>query len=52
MLGLPSATTWPGLEHLPHWRQNTEDVRTRKAGFPLEPRLPEYLAEHRRAARV
>ena len=46
VLGLPSAATWPELEHLPHWRQNTEDVRAQKPEHPPAPRLPEHLAEH------
>ncbi|KAK9822475.1 hypothetical protein WJX81_008266 [Elliptochloris bilobata] len=50
VLGLPSAATWPELEHLPHWRQNTEDVRSLKPEHPPAPRLPEYLAEHSAAS--
>ena len=46
VLGLPSAAAWPELEHLPHWRQNTEDVRAVKPEHPPAPRLPEHLAEH------
>ncbi|EIE26773.1 kinase-like protein, partial [Coccomyxa subellipsoidea C-169] len=30
VLGLPSVSSWPALEHLPHWRDNTENVRAQK----------------------
>jgi len=51
VLGAPDAAAWPELEQLPHWRQNTEGVRGRAPEHPPASRLPEYLAEHRRAPR-
>lgn len=50
MLGLPSASSWPTLEHLPHWRDNTENVRAHKLEYPTKSRLADVIAEYRRAA--
>ncbi len=47
VLGLPSAASWPTLEHLPHWRDNTENVRAQKPEFPVKSRLAEVIAEYR-----
>ncbi len=34
MLGHPSTKTWPDLEHLQHWHDNTENVRVKRAEYP------------------
>jgi hypothetical protein len=44
-LGAPSAAAWPGLEHLPHWRDNAEGVRGGRPEQPRRPRLAEHLAD-------
>ncbi|BDA40576.1 Cyclin-dependent kinase E-1 [Coccomyxa sp. Obi] len=46
VLGLPSAASWPALEYLPHWRDNTENVRAHKPEFPAKSRLAEVIAEY------
>ena len=46
LLGPPSPKTWPDLEHLPHWHDNTENVRVRKpewGGNLLESTLQEAM---------
>ncbi|KIZ03681.1 cyclin-dependent kinase 8/11 [Monoraphidium neglectum] len=44
VLGHPSSKTWPLLEHLPHWHDNTENVRAKRLEWGA-PRLAEHLAE-------
>lgn len=49
MLGQPSAAAWPPLNFLPHWRDNTENVRAQKPEYPAYSRLAEVIAELRSA---
>ena len=44
MLGPPIPKAWPELEALPHWRDNTEGVRT---WFPPQKStLPQSVSDH------
>jgi hypothetical protein len=37
LLGPPSARDWPDLEHLPHWRDNTLNIRSKRSdSYQLE----------------
>lgn len=45
LLGTPSPSTWPELEHLPHWHDNTDNVRQRRPDYPSQhgPALQQHL---------
>lgn len=47
VLGLPTVSSWPALEHLPHWRDNTENICAQKLEYPPKSRLAEVIAEYR-----
>eukprot|EP00884_Botryococcus_braunii_P016065 jgi/Botrbrau1/3141/Bobra.0070s0109.2 len=46
MLGQPTAKQWAGLEHLHHWRDNTENVRVRRPEHPSSSELAKYLIDN------
>jgi len=45
VMGQPSETDWPHLQHLHHWCNNTDNVRQRKPEFSRN-RLEDCLMEH------
>lgn len=44
VLGHPSPGNWPLLEHLHHWHDNTENIRTKRPEWGA-PRLAEHITE-------
>lgn len=44
VLGHPSPATWPTLEQLPHWADNTDNIRIQRPEWAA-PRLAGHLAE-------
>ena len=45
VLGHPSSSPWAGFESLHHWRDNTDDVRTRRSHHPPAPTLDSFITQ-------
>ena len=45
VLGQPSAAGWPELEALPHWRDNTDNMRAARPEYPPRARLAQHIAD-------
>mmetsp|Transcript_33156 Transcript_33156/g.98697 ORF Transcript_33156/g.98697 Transcript_33156/m.98697 type:complete len:438 (+) Transcript_33156:148-1461(+) len=45
VLGHPSSRHWDGLEALPHWHDNTDNVRVRKDSHPSMPQLGSAMSD-------
>ncbi len=46
VLGHPSTHIWPDLQYLPHWHDNTDNIRTTKPEYPRPPQPAGGAADH------